>query len=481
LAVYRFSLTVWNQERLASGGDERKDLFRNVIVNGDDMLFKADQRLIDIFRNISSSCGFKISQGKNYVSPDCCMINSQVFRRVQGTMKRFGYLNLKLVKQYSIKNETAAATPFELGAQLTKMVKLCPWTACAVPEAFRTASLRFGLKFPFAWYLPLELGGFGADRSIGPQSWRATREQRLLAACFVSERMRSLRTAGKGRRSILSRLPAMSVGISWVIGSGPPPEGFGDFKGVATDPWMERLTVYDRLNSAEKAETVVDRKLLFPRIPRRLSPMSHDRLNDYVEHGRLFVKFLNVGPPKPLRSFDYGALAHALLPGAFASFPFQKRTWTKIDTLTPSGLRDFEERRFREVDGSVDDHDDIDEIQETVDGTGGSSVPDEERVLTFPWTRGQLMTAFAVVDDSGDSCLSIFVGLVEEYDHLFGRGPRLLGTFLCGRCHGVVSRCFDELRGIHFARRHLAGREKEVDPFHRCLCYERGRFTKGCN
>jgi len=98
LAVYFHSVKLWKEKltrRLLKHcrGFDRRQLIRrelarrakilrqNVLVNGDDILFKCDDLLFDIFRETAASCGLKISQGKNYRSKLLCMINSQLFVR----------------------------------------------------------------------------------------------------------------------------------------------------------------------------------------------------------------------------------------------------------------------------------------------------------------------------------------------------------------------------------------------------------------
>jgi hypothetical protein len=335
LAVYRYALL---RRFAGAGGMQLYRFYRDkVIVNGDDMLFKADQELFDDFRKISSLCGFKISAGKNYLSKDCCMINSQIFRHIDGKMTRLGYLNLKLVKQFSIKSKDSVATPFEVGPQLTKMVDLCPWTASAVPEAFRIASQRFHLRFNHAWYLPLPMGGFGCEPRCGPPSWRPSREQRLLAAHLVSDKRTCLTTQVFWKFSALSLAPAVVSNYRWFFGEGPLP--LAESEG---NSWLERLALFSRLShtSDEIGLNGDQKKILFPKIPRRLHPMSHKRLREYAS-ARLV--YSSLGSPPPLSSFVYDSLAQLWLPES-----------------------------FDESDPGVSE---LSEVQETVDGTGGSEPP----------------------------------------------------------------------------------------------------------
>jgi hypothetical protein len=135
LAVYHTSITRWISQDPVRRRTIGLSMLPHVLVNGDDMLFKCERSFYDVFVRTASDAGFKISQGKQYLSPDCCMINSQVFIRRSLRMVRVGYLNLKLVYGESLKTGSSAATPVQVGKDLSKMVRLCPWTNCAVPFA----------------------------------------------------------------------------------------------------------------------------------------------------------------------------------------------------------------------------------------------------------------------------------------------------------------------------------------------------------
>lgn len=50
-----------------------------VLVNGDDILFRADEDLLDIWEMNIEQCGFKLSLGKNYVHDSVLMVNSEMY------------------------------------------------------------------------------------------------------------------------------------------------------------------------------------------------------------------------------------------------------------------------------------------------------------------------------------------------------------------------------------------------------------------
>jgi hypothetical protein len=169
-----------------------KLIYKYALVNGDDILFKGPSSLIKIFKDVSSQVGFKVSQGKNYISPDTCLINSQLYIRKGGKMTREGYLNLRLIKGNNIKARVAggekSVTPEQIGGELSKMARLCTWSRSAIPTAFkRWAKDWKGCYFTPNWYLPVHLGGYGLDINIAPVDWKVTRAQREIAARFVAD------------------------------------------------------------------------------------------------------------------------------------------------------------------------------------------------------------------------------------------------------------------------------------------------------
>jgi hypothetical protein len=51
-----------------------------VLVNGDDILFRADDHLVEIWEEKIGQCGYKLSLGKNYVHPSVLMVNSEMYQ-----------------------------------------------------------------------------------------------------------------------------------------------------------------------------------------------------------------------------------------------------------------------------------------------------------------------------------------------------------------------------------------------------------------
>jgi hypothetical protein len=284
LSVLKESISVWIQ--LSDNLDEKmsrarrgKLIYENALVNGDDILFKGDRLLIDTFKKVASSVGFKTSQGKNYVSPDTCLINSQVYLRRNGKMVRQGYLNLRLVKGNNIKARVAGGekpvTPEMIGKDLSKMARICPWTACSIPAAFRRWDSDWKTSwFKPNWYLPVHLGGYGVDLRFAPKDLQISRAQRFIAAAFVSDpRLALYRKTGSMQ---IVKLAAACMNYKVVAGDYVPQE----FELI--DEWLGRFAYASRakdgVHQQSDADIMVARRF---RKHSRLSPMSAESLVRY--------------------------------------------------------------------------------------------------------------------------------------------------------------------------------------------------------
>lgn len=163
-------------------------ILSHVLVNGDDMLFKApDRRFVQIFKETAASAGLQESVGKNYVSEACCMINSQVFqRRGDGMMGRIGYLNQKFISGVSLKDGNSLASPVELGKEVGEMIRLYPPAAACLPAVFARFKGDWSLRrVQPNWYLPVHLGGYGVPLGLAPDTLKISYQQRKLARLFI--------------------------------------------------------------------------------------------------------------------------------------------------------------------------------------------------------------------------------------------------------------------------------------------------------
>jgi len=252
----------------------------NVIVNGDDMLFKCEKSFYEEFKRTAADVGFKMSQGKQYLSEDCALINSQCFRRTKaGKMKRYGYLNLRLVKGNNMKNGESNATPTQIGKDLSKMVELCRWSNSVIPAAFaRWDKEFFGNCYRPNWYLPVHLGGLGVNPKFAPSSWRVTKDQRLMAARFVHDpRLALFRIRGSRMADFkVSEMAGAMVKYRLVPGQKEDSDTFVD------DPWMGKISYALRAAHRVPPGDIDDRVIMSKFRPEhRLKPMSFGKMFEY--------------------------------------------------------------------------------------------------------------------------------------------------------------------------------------------------------
>jgi len=299
LAVYHHSINRWCYDAALTGpkSELRRrrrlawKMWKNVLVNGDDLLFKCDASFYPFFLETAAMAGFKISIGKNYLSRDCGMINSQLFKRSNGRMKRCGYFNQQLMRAFSIKEGSSLATPEQIARSLSEMVSRCPWTACSIPKTMERWHSDWTGPFRPNWYLPVNLGGYGMDRALMPETCRFTRSQRIMAARFVHD-----------PRLSLYRLPGMDIPTAklahalanWrmITGDYVPRESESE---DVSDQWLARLAYASRAHQGSKP---ISDKVFVSKFARqyRLKPMSLEGIERYW-NARLFAFDLPPCPP----------------------------------------------------------------------------------------------------------------------------------------------------------------------------------------
>lgn len=233
-SVYRCAIEQWidvdRKERLKHRGT----LWHNVIVNGDDMLFRCPPSFYPIFKDVARDAGFVLSEGKNYFTQEACMINSQVFQLRNGVMVKRGYLNMKLIKGGG---DQTLSTPTGISRDLGRMVTDCPWTACAIPAALRQWKLNFGPMYSPNWYVPVHLGGLGLPLSQAPSTLRITRSQRKLANLFAENPKLALyRHPSVGWET--AKFAGALLNWRWDFGVNTASD---DFLSERLDPWLVRL------------------------------------------------------------------------------------------------------------------------------------------------------------------------------------------------------------------------------------------------
>jgi hypothetical protein len=249
LAVYRCALDRWVYRVHGSEGRRRRalrnQLRRRVLVNGDDMLFKCEESFYPVFLAAATEAGLKVSQGKQYLSPDVCMINSQVYQRNAGRMERKGYLNLKLVKGVNVKSGDSLATPTQVGKELGRMCDHCSWASVAIPEAMsrwdnkhmKGGKRWLGEHYYPNWGMPVHLGGMGVPRQY-LNDLKVTRAQRVMAERFVQNPKMALYRM-EGNHIDLGSLDLLGSMAKWkmIPGSYVP----NRHELIENDGWLNRI------------------------------------------------------------------------------------------------------------------------------------------------------------------------------------------------------------------------------------------------
>jgi len=312
LAVLRHSIDVWVKTPISKNlptvrnvmeyNDRKRRgelIYRYAKVNGDDILFKCSRELFEIFKLTSKKVGFKISQGKNFLSLDSCVINSQVYHRVGGVMQRFGYLNLRLVKGSNIKARLAThekpITPSQISGELSKMAFNCPWSSSAIPTAFNRwkKDWKDFSWFKPNWYLPVHLGGYGLDINLAPSTFKITRAQRIVAAMFLANPEMALYRLKS--QSINSAKYANAVLHPRIIPGSYVPNKHEVLLMESDDSWLARIAYAARAENGSKQFLLEgETPIIIGRFRRqfRLSPISSDGLLLYWR-----AQFFTVGAP----------------------------------------------------------------------------------------------------------------------------------------------------------------------------------------
>jgi len=321
LACYRYSVHLLHEElsRTAptldslSGDSARLDELKDlVLVNGDDILFPVVPGLYRIWRTVTSQAGLRVSVGKNFVSADMCQMNSQVFRLSRTGTVRVGYLNQRFLTGVNVKTGQSECTPEQLGQELSKMVRLCTWTACGIPKAFRRWGADWRGRFRPNWYLPTHLGGYGLDIRLGPSEIRVTREQRVMAARFIADPALTL----------YRRLGSVKA-ARWYSSTVRPRIVPGDYvpcEGEVTSPpeWEAVFQSAARACTGKQTQELSDRVVLREFKPEyRLRPMSLERLADYWTVQTICPRLPEAPHYQYLPMYDFEA--ESLRPTGFSS------------------------------------------------------------------------------------------------------------------------------------------------------------------
>lgn len=145
-----------------------------VLVNGDDMLYRAPRSFYRIWAEVSAAIGFKLSAGKNFVHRDVALINSQLYNMKSGRPVRTHATPVNLVEKASSQTgQREWVTNLDL-ADRSWLVDSTAQNKIAMHALFVKRNSRQLQQLSsdglFNFYIPKHLGGLGLRRPVG---WRS--------------------------------------------------------------------------------------------------------------------------------------------------------------------------------------------------------------------------------------------------------------------------------------------------------------------
>jgi hypothetical protein len=154
-----------------------------VLVNGDDILFRSDKALYDLWLKQIKDVGFELSLGKNYVHDTFFTINSELYSYKGKNLHKLGFLNAGLLTGQSkiTGRESAKLTPIWDYYNETVHDAVDPIrTHRRFMHYHRQAISKLTLKGQYNLFLPFERGGLGF-KPIPGFKFRVTSFQRRFA------------------------------------------------------------------------------------------------------------------------------------------------------------------------------------------------------------------------------------------------------------------------------------------------------------
>ncbi len=214
-------------EGILQKGDRRKILSMTKI-NGDDILFPCPEALCRIWERNAATLGLQLSVGKSYAVSNFAMVNNVMFSMVSEEdflssgqkNTRLGYLNQKLILNFSLKTGEASQSPLEIGQAISAMIRDCPEARrfqCDIRRNrndFPLLVVKNGKEVNYTpnLYIDSRLGGLGVDQRYALGPLRASKVDRLIGRALSEGNLNAyLYLEGLPQKSryseILDRLP----------------------------------------------------------------------------------------------------------------------------------------------------------------------------------------------------------------------------------------------------------------------------------
>jgi hypothetical protein len=172
-AAVIFAVKEWNPEHMISCEEQDQDVHERfpLRVNGDDAIFITNKAEFSLWSDVTKDCGLAKSPGKNYLSRDFALMNSELRVKSGSEGRRFeykGYINQSLLRGRVRKGVNAGADfniPWPLLAtHQRKLIRgFSPEEACVLTRLFIAFHKDCLGDVPSncSYWLPLSLGGVG--------------------------------------------------------------------------------------------------------------------------------------------------------------------------------------------------------------------------------------------------------------------------------------------------------------------------------
>jgi hypothetical protein len=204
-----------------------------VLINGDDILFRANDRLYSIWLRRIAEVGFSLSLGKNYLHESLLMINSEMYRYTKGqrdgfncNFKKIDYLNCGLLTGQSKTSRITDIKPiWDIYNKIIPAAvnpvrahhRFLHYYKDQINEATGSVTyLEEGKKQfrggNYNLFLPHERGGLGFQCPLSRFEYRITPFQRKFAS-FLDEEIKQQLSSGKYESTKISLVRKNKMGI----------------------------------------------------------------------------------------------------------------------------------------------------------------------------------------------------------------------------------------------------------------------------
>lgn len=188
--------------------EERTLILSMTKINGDDILFPCPKGVCRIWEETARELGLVLSTGKSYASEDFAMVNNTMFDKRKTTQGgRIGYLNQKLILNFSLKSGESVQSPLEIGHAFNNMFRDCPEATTFLADCARNRRELPIYGYQPNFFVSCSLGGLGVNPAFADKPVYVTGVQRQVATLFSEGILNSfLFSQGIADRGLLGRL-----------------------------------------------------------------------------------------------------------------------------------------------------------------------------------------------------------------------------------------------------------------------------------